>query len=228
MDNGRVVLGNEIYNKGSLFTNDDLILKKNDNSVNSIYEENPLQNHFFCKKNINTLQRLIKENVYTLSNKRHIIADQDETSLKIIMKSIYLQFSKNLKNDISNQINDLKPDAVYVIGQPNIMFEIWTWVLQHKYNLYIEKPMGLSLHQAKILKFLALENDVITQVSHQRRSVPMLMMLKQKLEEKGRIIHGCVEFFKCEVSGHNSDAMNIGKIAGEKLLKLAGLKFKKI
>ena len=36
------------------------------------------------------------------------------------------------------------------------------------------------------------------------------------------------EFFKCEVSGHNSDAMNIGKIAGEKLLKLAGLKFKKI
>ena len=24
-------------------------------------------------------------------------------------------------------------------------------------------------------------------------------MLKQKLEEKGHIIHGCVEFFKCEV-----------------------------
>ena len=95
-------------------------------------------------------------------------------------------------------INKLNPDAVYVIGQPNIMFDLWVWVLKNKYNLYIEKPMGLSLHQAKILKYLAEKNDVITQVSHQRRTVPLLLKLKKDLEKKSRIIHGCVEFFKFE------------------------------
>ena len=29
-------------------------------------------------------------------------------------------------------INKLKPDAVYVIGQPNIMFDLWVWVLKNK------------------------------------------------------------------------------------------------
>ncbi|MBT3271762.1 MAG: Gfo/Idh/MocA family oxidoreductase [Spirochaetales bacterium] len=91
----------------------------------------------------------------------------------------------------------LKPDGVYVIGQPNIMYDIWVWCLENKYNLYIEKPMGLTRHQARILSYLAEQNGCITQVSHQRRTVPLLHEMRDELLKKGPIVHGVVEFFKC-------------------------------
>ena len=50
--------------------------------------------------------------------------------------------------DYRRMVEESAPDGVYAIGQPNIMFDIWVWCLQQGLNLYIEKPMGLSRHQA--------------------------------------------------------------------------------
>ena len=52
-------------------------------------------------------------------------------------------------------IEQVAPEAVYVIGQPNIMYDIWVWCLQQKLNLFIEKPMGVNLHSARNLARLA-------------------------------------------------------------------------
>ena len=133
MENGRIEFGDENYNKGSIFTEDELLFQNNKNSINSIYEENPLQIQFFCKKNINILQNLIKENIYIQSNKKHIISDQDETNLKIIMKSIYLQFGKNLKNNLKKQIIDLNK-LVLDYCVPNILSNIEMY-LQYKKDI---------------------------------------------------------------------------------------------
>ena len=133
MNNGRIGFNNENFNKGSLFTEDEMMFQNNKKSINSIYEENPLQIHFFCKKNIDTLQNLIKGNVYIQSNKRHIIANQDETNLKIIMKSIYLQFGKNLKDDVKHQIMDLNK-LVLDYCVPNILSNIEMY-LQYKKDI---------------------------------------------------------------------------------------------
>ena len=51
--------------------------------------------------------------------------------------------------DYSEMVEKVAPDAVYVIGQPHIMYDIWTWCLEHGQNMYIEKPMGISLHHAR-------------------------------------------------------------------------------
>src|SRR5262249_39866274 len=66
--------------------------------------------------------------------------------------------------DYRKMVEEVAPDAVYVIGQPNLMVDIWVWCLEHGLNLYIEKPMGLSLHQARSLAYLAEKHGVITQV----------------------------------------------------------------
>lgn len=96
-------------------------------------------------------------------------------------------------------LNDLKPDGVYVIGQPEIMFDVWVWCLQQQFNIYIEKPMGITLHQSRLLAHLAEENCCITQVSHQRRSAPIMDLMRLKCLEKGAITHAVVEFTKCDI-----------------------------
>lgn len=57
--------------------------------------------------------------------------------------------------DYRKMIEEVAPDAVYAIGQPQYMFDIWTWCLSQGLNLYIEKPMGITFHQAQALAHLA-------------------------------------------------------------------------
>ncbi|HOS93159.1 MAG TPA: Gfo/Idh/MocA family oxidoreductase [Armatimonadota bacterium] len=93
-------------------------------------------------------------------------------------------------------IEDLAPDAVYAIGQPHILFDVWMWCLSHGLNLYIEKPMGLSLHQARALAHVAERNGCITQVSFQRRTCPMVVQLREACLKRGPITHGVCQFYK--------------------------------
>lgn len=99
-------------------------------------------------------------------------------------------------SDYRRMIDQVQPDAVYAIGQPHIMYDVWVWCLQQGCNLYVEKPMGLTVHQARILAHLAAEKKVITQVSHQRRSSPLLAMARRKCLERGPVVHAVCEFYK--------------------------------
>jgi predicted dehydrogenase len=103
-------------------------------------------------------------------------------------------------NDYQKMLNEQRPDGVYVIGQPNIMYDIWVWCLQQGYPLYIEKPMGLCIHQARNLAWLAEKNKLITQVSHQRRSSPLLRKMREECLKRGPITHAVCEFYKCAIS----------------------------
>jgi len=98
--------------------------------------------------------------------------------------------------DYRRMIEEVAPDGVYVIGQPHLMYDIWVWCLREGQNLYIEKPMGLTWHQAQMLAHLAEQKGVITQVSHQRRSSPLLVKLRQECLKRGPIVHAVCEFYK--------------------------------
>ena len=89
-------------------------------------------------------------------------------------------------DDYRQMLQQVKPDGVYVIGQPHLMYDIWSWCLEQKLNLYIEKPLGLTIHQARSLAYLAQENGCITQVSHQRRSAPLLRHLREAGADRPR------------------------------------------
>jgi virulence factor len=99
--------------------------------------------------------------------------------------------------DYRKMVEEIAPDAVYAIGQPHLMYDIWMWCLEQGLNLYIEKPMGLSLHQARALAHVAAEKGVITQVSFQRRTCPMVVMLREECLKRGPITHAICEFYKC-------------------------------
>ena len=103
-------------------------------------------------------------------------------------------------DDYRQMVATVAPDGIYVIGQPHYMYDIWIWCLQEGLNLYIEKPMGLTWHQAQMLESLASAKNVITQVSHQRRSSPLLQKMRASCVERGPITHAVCEFFKCQLS----------------------------
>lgn len=99
-------------------------------------------------------------------------------------------------SDYRQMIEATAPDAVYAIGPPHHMYDIWTWCLRQGLHLFVEKPLGLTLHQARALAFLAAEHGCITQVGFQRRSSPLAGLLRERCLEHGPIEHAVVRFFK--------------------------------
>lgn len=59
---------------------------------------------FFSNENMTIIQNAIRKGVYDKSNKQFIIEPQNCNELKIIMRSIFLQYSNNLPVDIKQQI----------------------------------------------------------------------------------------------------------------------------
>ena len=97
------------------------------------------------------------------------------------------------------------PDGVACIGNPHTMYDIWMWCLSNRQNLYVEKPLGLSLHQARMLAEMARRAGVITTCTLQRRTTPSVMRLREELLKFGPITHALVRFYKCDI-GDRFDA----------------------
>ena len=96
-------------------------------------------------------------------------------------------------------VEEVSPDGIYVIGQPHYMYDIWVWCLQQGLHLFIEKPLGLNWHQARMLTELAEKHGAITQVSHQRRASPLLRKMRAACVERGAITHAICEFYKSDM-----------------------------
>lgn len=92
------------------------------------------------------------------------------------------------------------PDAVYAIGPPHLMYDPWVWCLERGLNLFVEKPMGITLHQARTLARLAQERGCITQVGFQRRASPLAVTLRDACLARGPIVHAVCRFYKHEIA----------------------------
>jgi len=77
------------------------------NATEGIWDSNSLSNAFFSEQNILIIQNGIRAGVYHRSNGQYFIGPQDCDSLKIVMRSIYLQNSANQPNNITQQIAQL-------------------------------------------------------------------------------------------------------------------------
>jgi hypothetical protein len=66
-----------------------------------------LSNAFFNESNIEVLQNNLIKGVFEMSKGEYLIGPQNCDTLKIIMRSIFLQHSSNLPNNINEQVNEL-------------------------------------------------------------------------------------------------------------------------
>ena len=77
------------------------------NPTEGLWNDTTLSIAFFSQQNIQMLQNGIRAGVYKKSNGQYTIGPQDCDSLKIIMRSVYLQYAANQINNISEQVTEL-------------------------------------------------------------------------------------------------------------------------
>ena len=77
------------------------------NATEGLWDQTTLSQIFFSQQNIQIIQNGIRAGVYHKSNGQYTIGQQDCDSLKIIMRSVFLQYSANQPNNISQQIKEL-------------------------------------------------------------------------------------------------------------------------
>ena len=119
MNRGLLKIDNSIRGHYKLYENDSF----SGNTVKKMISENTLSKLYFSKENVKILHNTIRHTVWIHSNKKHIISKQSETELEIIMRSIFLQYSKNQNCNIKKQIDELNNYVIeYAVN--NILVEI--------------------------------------------------------------------------------------------------------
>ena len=67
-------------------------------------ENSTLTDAYFSAANLRIVQNAIRAGVHRASNGQYLVGEQSCDSLKIIMRSVFLQSSRNLAHDIPEQI----------------------------------------------------------------------------------------------------------------------------
>jgi hypothetical protein len=112
------------------------------------WEETPVSKAFFSPENMTLLQNAIRREVYIKSGpKQWLIEAQDIDELKIIMRSLYLQYGQNRPDGIGQQVEDLNR-TVLDWAVPRIFSEVQYYFyylndISHM-PVPIERPMLLS------------------------------------------------------------------------------------
>lgn len=95
------------------------------NVLSGIHGNNSLNQLFFCKKNVDIVQNMIRGKVYEKT--KQIIGRQNDTDLIIIMRAVYFQFARHLPSNITQQIANLNEKTV-----EDIMPKLLSNIEQHK------------------------------------------------------------------------------------------------
>jgi hypothetical protein len=77
------------------------------NATEGLWDETSLSQAYFSQANIKIIQNGIRAGVYKRSNNQYLVGEQDCDSLKIIMRSVFLQNSANQTQYVAQQIAEL-------------------------------------------------------------------------------------------------------------------------
>jgi hypothetical protein len=142
--NGRVdaTIGHNNFN----FINKRNTVTENPTNITSRNQScTKLSDLYFSNDNINILQYGIRNRILNESNGEIFIGRQSDDELKIIMRSIYYQYGKNLDYDIMGQIRDLN-EKVLDWSIPRIISNM------KQYDRYIKdiSTMPVPLERAQL------------------------------------------------------------------------------
>jgi hypothetical protein len=104
------------------------------------FSDSDLSRAYFSAANIQIIQNGIRAGVYAVSNNQYIIDNQNCDTLKIIMRSVFLQSSTNLPNEIPQQIKALN-DLVIKYCVKNIYSEARSYIIYKKDVSTMYTPM---------------------------------------------------------------------------------------
>ena len=153
--NGRVnILGPNVTTKFSMM--DKIPVNTNTNYLNSLtgnFERSKLSDLFFSKQNIQNIQNLLIKGVYEKSNSLIIIDKQPEDNIVMVMRSMYLQYSKNLDIKLNEQVNELN-NYVLNFCIPKVYSEAIAYLKFKQDASTMHMPMSAPIYSSKTNKTL--------------------------------------------------------------------------
>ena len=153
--NGKVnILGPNIRTKFSMM--DRIPVNTNTNYLNSLtgnLERSKLSDLFFSKQNIQNIQNLLIKGVYEKSNSQILIDKQPEDNIVIVMRSMYLQYSKNLDTKLNEQVNELN-NYVLNFCIPKVYSEAVAYLKYKQDASNMHMPMSAPIYSSKTNKTL--------------------------------------------------------------------------
>jgi hypothetical protein len=123
------------------------------NATKYTFQPSELSNTYFSKENINKVHNDIKKKVYDLSQQKYVIDDQNMDVLKVIMRSIFLQYSKFQFDNIKQQVDEMNV-MVVEYSSNNIFGEIQGYLKYKKdaSNMYTLMDRPVYLHNDNSLE----------------------------------------------------------------------------
>lgn len=135
-NNGRVDLTNYKAGESYVLNQDDPSVKStpyHTEALRNLQTKSVLSRTFFSDDNIQIIQNAIRYQVWIQSNKRRVIGEQSVMELQLVMRSIYLQYARNLPDQIREQVESLNSRVVnYCV--PIIMSNVQQY-LQYRQDL---------------------------------------------------------------------------------------------
>lgn len=158
--NGRVhILGNNVPDQFALFDKPSGNIDNKGNAYTEAltgnWKDSVLSKAYFSGANFELVQNNIRKKVFECSKGLYAIGPQDETNMKIIMRSIFLQNAKNDENNITGQIAELN-ELVYEYCVPSIVNEAKAY-LKYKSDVSTlavpeARPVHVSVKGDKVLE----------------------------------------------------------------------------
>ena len=121
------------------------------------WENNVLAQVYFSAGNIQIVQNALRAGVYEMSEQKYVIPPQNMDTLKIIMRSVYMQYAKHYATEITKQVEELNT-LVLDYEIPSVYNEAHGYMkyLQDQSSLVV--PLELPQHHDRQYKQLELKN----------------------------------------------------------------------
>lgn len=114
-------------------------------AIKGNFNKNCLNDVFFSDDNIEALQIGMRNMVSNVTEGREVIGRQSDIELKIIMKAIYLEYGKNLNDNILDQVKDLNKKVLdYAV--PRILVQIKQYKTYVRDASSVHVPMDRSVN----------------------------------------------------------------------------------
>jgi len=127
-----------------------------DDAIKGLRGRTPVSELFFSDKNFEAIQHGIRYGVYAKTCGKHVIGNQSTEQLIIIMRSIFLQHTRNLPYNIVEQVKELNSHvlefAIDTIVKELDMYEAYTRDAS-KLPVPMERSVNVSSKGDRIIEF---------------------------------------------------------------------------
>lgn len=125
-------------------------------ALDGVWESNVLAQVYFSTYNVQIIQNGLRAGVYKKSENRFVIAPQNIDTLKVIMRSIYLQHAEHREEDIKGQVEKLN-QLVLDYAIPSVYNEAVGYIKYCQDQSSLVVPLEQPRHHDRTYKQLELK-----------------------------------------------------------------------